>query len=121
MKENKRLSRDEFISIMTQLCVINDLIGEMDEAIKKSNQKEENIRIGEAGAFFYGLTKDELVASLLDKIMGSENKDVEYWIFELNYGREYYDGCITWKGESIDVSTPGKLYDYMVERYDNKS
>ena len=104
---------------MTQLCVVNDLITEIDEAIKKSNQKDRHLRIGEASSFYYGITKDEVVASLLDKIMGSENKDVEYWIFELNYGREYYDGCITLKGKSVDVSTPGKLYDYMVERYDN--
>lgn len=119
MKDNKRITRDEFISIMTQLCVINDLIGEMDAAIKKSNCKDRNLRIGEVSPFYYGITKDEIVASLLDKIMGSENKDVEHWIFELNYGREYYDGCIMWKGESVDVSTPGKLYDYMVARYDN--
>ena len=119
MKENTILSRDEFISIMTQLCVVNDLINEMDEAIEKSNQKDRHLRIGEAGSFYYGITKDEVVASLLDKMMGAENKDVEYWIFELNYGREYYDGCIMWKGESVDVSTPGKLYDYMVARYDN--
>ena len=57
MKDNKRITRDEFISIMTQLCVINDLIGEMDAAIKKSNCKDRNLRIGEVSPFYYGITK----------------------------------------------------------------
>lgn len=119
MKENIRLSRTEFVEILEQLKAENDLIQRMDEEIKTCNAKCDNSRIGSIGEFCYGIAQDEIVAKLLDRIMNSENKDVEYWIFELEYGREYFEGCIKWKGESVDVSTPGKLYDYMVARYEH--
>lgn len=41
---------------------------------------------------------------------------IEYYCWELNFGKEYKDGCATRKdGTNIDLSDAGKLYDYLNE------
>lgn len=33
----------------------------------------------------------------------------------LDFGKSYYPGCVTENGEDIDISTPEKLYDILIE------
>lgn len=41
---------------------------------------------------------------------------IEYYCWELNFGKKYKDGCATRKdGTNIDLSDAGKLYDYLNE------
>lgn len=62
---------------------------------------------------------------LLDKLFNSywEDQeyyggDIEYFCYELNFGRDYNDGDIVDKdGNNIDLSTPEKLYDFLVNNY----
>lgn len=40
---------------------------------------------------------------------------IEYFCFEINFGKEYYEGIATEKdGTHIDISTSEKLYDYLI-------
>ena len=42
---------------------------------------------------------------------------ISYWCYELEYGIGYYPGCVTDEnGNPIDISTPEKLYDYVVAK-----
>ena len=60
---------------------------------------------------------------MLEDIMGVDKSadwykdfgsDISYFIFELNFGKEWTENSITTKdGKSIDISTPEKLYDYL--------
>lgn len=46
--------------------------------------------------------------------------DIDYFCIELDFGRKYEPGCITYAdGTEIDMSTPEKLYDYLMEGYVN--
>jgi hypothetical protein len=39
---------------------------------------------------------------------------ISYFIYELDFDEKYKDGCVTFDGKNIDISTAGKLYDYLV-------
>lgn len=46
--------------------------------------------------------------------------DIDYFCIELDFGRKYTPGCITYAdGTEIDMSTADKLYDYLMEGYVN--
>ena len=46
--------------------------------------------------------------------MEDQGEDISYFIYELDYGRDYEEGCITDQdGNNIDFSTAEKLYDYL--------
>ena len=46
--------------------------------------------------------------------------DIDYFCVELDFGRKYEPGCITYAdGTEIDISTSEKLYDYLMEAYVN--
>ena len=41
--------------------------------------------------------------------------DIEYFMYELDFGAKYKSGTITDNGKIIDFSTSGKLYDYLAQ------
>ena len=43
--------------------------------------------------------------------------NISNFIYELNYGREYREGCVLDKNGNIDISTPEKLYDFLMSEY----
>lgn len=43
------------------------------------------------------------------------DEDVEYFIYDLDCGEKYYEGCFRVDNKNIDISTPEKFYDYMVD------
>jgi len=63
---------------------------------------------------------DILTASYVDMlkvIMKDTTRDswIEYFIYELDYGVKYKEGSIIEKdGTFIDLSTPEKLYDFLI-------
>jgi hypothetical protein len=58
------------------------------------------------------------LVKLLQIAMNDENEDswIEYYLWELDFGKKYKDGCASYKdGRIIDISTPEKLYDFLKE------
>jgi hypothetical protein len=46
--------------------------------------------------------------------IGELQGDISYFVYELNYGEHWREGAVTdKKGQSIDMSDSGKLYDYL--------
>lgn len=59
------------------------------------------------------------VIELLQKIMNDKNEDISYFAWELDFGAKYEDGdFVDENDEPIDISTPEKLYDYLISVYD---
>ena len=55
------------------------------------------------------------VVELLEKLMGSNSDWIGYWIWELKYGEEYEDGCITDEnGKIIKLKTVEDLYNLLL-------
>jgi hypothetical protein len=57
---------------------------------------------------------EDLVVKLLENIF-DDNDTISYWLYERNYGRDYQKGDIIDNGKKVDLSTPGKLYDYLIQ------
>lgn len=72
------------------------------------------------------LPENHFISNALMKVLQVENNDlelcehgqswIEYFCFELEFGYKYKSGMITDKGENIDFSDSGKLWDYLNNR-----
>ena len=45
---------------------------------------------------------------------------ISYFMYELDYGRDYQDGFIVENGVNIDFSSADKLYDYLIRNKNNE-
>lgn len=70
---------------------------------------------------------NHLVIAQLTKILQLAFKDegrdswIDYYIWELNFGSKYTEGCAKYKnGLNIDISTPEKLYEFLVKEKKSK-
>jgi hypothetical protein len=54
------------------------------------------------------------ITKLLSLFFPHEIDDIDYFCYELNYGEDYTDDCISVNGTPADISTPAKLYDFLV-------
>lgn len=52
---------------------------------------------------------------ILQQEMNDASKDswIEYFCYELDFGRKYYEGCAAQDGKNIDLSSPETLFDYL--------
>lgn len=53
---------------------------------------------------------------LLQVEFNDDHKDswIEYYIYDLEFGKLYHEGCVTDNGTNIDLSNSDKLYEYLV-------
>lgn len=54
--------------------------------------------------------------NLISKAMNlddSKEYTLDYYLWELNFGKHYTDGCFTENDNAIDISDDEKLYDYL--------
>ena len=114
------ISKEEFckyISILKKQYEKEDLI------TKAFRQVDE-----EADVSFISLYSSErsVILDLLNVVMDAETNpqigsDIEYFCYDLDFGKVYEDGKKDWikdeNDEIIDLSTAEKLYDYLVEEH----
>ena len=62
---------------------------------------------------------ESVVVKLLEDMF--ETDLISWWIYELNYGKEYKPGYLTEDDKEIDVSTSDKLYDVLIENLERKN
>lgn len=105
------LSKEEFVKIINQLQEVSDLQDTLNDEIRKC--KLLNVDFVDGHGFV--IANEDIVVSLLEKIMNDDCDDISYFIYELNYGRDYKPGMITENDIDIDFSTAEKLYDYLVQ------
>ena len=43
---------------------------------------------------------------------------IEYFIYELDFGKKYGEGCYSVNHENVDISTTEKLYDHLLSEID---
>lgn len=102
-----------------------ELFVETIEAIEKQYRHDE--KCGEAfrtilpNDFVTGYDTHWLqnqLVKLLQIAMNDEHKDswIEYFIWELDFGKKYYDRCATNRdGSPIDLSSAGAFWDYLTQ------
>ena len=104
------ISKEKFAEIMNRLKNYNDLQNKIDDLFKTNIDNKEN-DFCNAGSICIG--HESVVVELLENMFNSDM--ISYWIYELDYGREYKEGCIQDKNGNIDISTTEKLYDYLIK------
>lgn len=59
---------------------------------------------------------EELIISILEKVFDDEkNCWINYFIYELDYGTEWHEGCVTTRdGVDVPLRDAGELYDVLV-------
>lgn len=101
--------------------ISKELFVEVIEDAKKSDDYQSwlNKQLQSHGVdgFIFQPTCIDSAIKLLHELFGEADSGdtISYFCFELDYGRKWKPGVITENdGIDIDISTPEKLYDYLV-------
>lgn len=91
---------------------------EFERYIKKIEKNREKVnRIAETlnwdGAF--DLTMEEEVIKLLSYIFKDKSEWISYWIYELNFGQDWYVGRVTEDGKDVNLLTTKNLYNVLIK------
>lgn len=106
------ITREEFIDIIEKLKEVNDFVYETNDKARKLNDA---IISDFFNASSLSISHENIVVELLEN-MFNDKDIIGWWLYELDYGREYKKGCFQdGKGKNIDISTSGKLYDYLIK------
>ena len=108
------ISKTTFSKILKQLMNANDLKNEVDDLIMEYAPEGHDFMSGS------GLSIDHecAVVELLELLTHDDADDIGWWCWEANYGRRP-DFTISINGQDVDLSTPEKLYDYLLDRYND--
>lgn len=107
------LTKEEFVKILNRLERATEIQDKVSSIFRSSTENIENDFMN-AGSL--QISHESVVIDLLEKIFGDEHfNNISYFIYDLNYGKEYTQDSITDEdGDAIDFSTAEKLYDYLV-------
>ena len=111
------ISREEFVKCIDRLREATDLVDKIDDIMRESRDNIENDFMNAASL---QITHEQIVVDLLEKLTHDDEiySDVSYFIYELDYGREYEPGMVKDNdGNELDFSTAGSLYDYLSKNY----
>ena len=108
------ISKEKFVEIFNRLKNYNTLQIKIQDLFNNLIDNREQDFMN-AGSICIG--HESIVIYLLEEMFNTDL--ISWWIYELDYGIYYTKGCLqkeeNGKAISIDVSTPEKLYDYLIE------
>lgn len=108
------LKKAEFVDIINRLKASSEVVDKVDEIFRNSREKLETEFLNGAGL---QISHEGIVVKLLEKLMRDKSEIISYFIYELEYGKEYQEGCFADKTGNIDISTAEKLYDVLISGY----
>lgn len=111
------ISKEAFCDIINKLIKTNDFI---DEVNAKARKLDNAIESDFFNASSLSISFETDVVYLLGLMFNDLEKEsiLSWWIYEQDYGRA--KGTAIWKNDKyIDISTPEKLYDYLVKEMEN--
>lgn len=105
---NRLLSKEEFTKIIESYKKSFDFTDELNKLFDRYDCDGE----------IYPPIGSEDVVTLLEFIFDDRDEWISYWIFELDFGKEYEDGYIKDRdGKHIPLKTSDNLYDLLVDNY----
>lgn len=104
------ITKMHFADIINKLKEVNDFVNETNDRARKISDA---VMSDFFNAQSLSISHENIVIELLTDMFNAGDI-ISWWIYDLEYGTKYKDGCITEKdGTIIDVSTAEKLYDYL--------
>lgn len=111
------ISKEEFTDIVNRLKQVNDFVNETNY---KAMGLDDAIESDFFNASSLSISHETIVVRLLKLMFNDYDDLISWWIYEKDYGRKeeirLWDGC----SNEIDLSTPEKLYDYLIEEMEEK-
>ena len=105
------ITKDEFVEILDRLKDSSDLVRKVNGLFRDSR---DNVECDFCNGAALQISHESMVVFLLRKLLKDAVENVDYFIYELDYGRKYEPGMITDEnGHDIDFSSAEKLYDYL--------
>lgn len=121
------IDKKTFCEILKRLEDYNKLQDNINDLFKNQIDNRENDFLN-AGSICIG--HESVVIKLLDTMFTQKKyfekynqmqNMVEYWAYELDYGKKYTIDNFEVNGQPVDISTSEKLYDYLIgEMEDDK-
>jgi hypothetical protein len=105
---------------MKKTILAKELFIETMEALEKQALHDEKC-VGAMEVVFDGYCgyDNHWVTNQLIKLaqvaMGDKDSWIEYWIYELDFGKNYKEGCVMDKGEFVPLETSEDLYNMLVK------
>ena len=112
------ITKEQFCKIIKRLSDYNDLQDKIQELFRNNIDNQE-MDFMNAGSICVG--HETIVVELLEN-MFNDKDTISWWIYEQDYGRsvginDVFDNRI---GKYIDLTTPEKLYDYLIKEMEEK-
>ena len=104
------ISKEEFVEILNRLRDSSDLVRTVNSLFRNSR---DNVECDFCNGAALQISHESTVVFLLRKLLKDAAENIDYFIYELDYGRKYEPGMITDEnGNDIDFSSAEKLYDW---------
>lgn len=114
------ITKQEFVKIINRLRDYNDLQDKIQELFKDNIDNQE-MDFMNAGSISVG--HETIVVKLLENMFNDRGNWISWWLYEQDYGRsvnidDVFDEEI---GKFVDLTTPEKLYDYLIKEMEENS
>lgn len=111
------ISKKKFVEIIGRLRDYNDLQDKIQDLFRDNIDNREHDFMN-AGSICIG--HESVVVELLKDMFNVKDDLISWWLYECNYGRDFSLGDLEDNGVEIDLSTPEKLYDYLIKNMEVK-
>lgn len=111
------ISKKKFVEIINRLKDYNDLQDKIQNLFRDNIDNQE-MDFMNAGSIC--VSHESIVVELLKDMFNVKDDLISWWLYECNYGRDFSLGDLEDNGVEIDLSTPEKLYDYLIKNMEVK-
>lgn len=111
------ISKKKFVEIIGRLRDYNDLQDKIQDLFR-DNMDNQEMDFMNAGSIC--VSHESIVVELLKDMFNVKDDLISWWLYECNYGRDFSLGDLEDNGVEIDLSTPEKLYDYLIKNMEVK-
>lgn len=105
------ISKKTFCDTLEALKKYYDVQNEMSKLLRSND-------VENYGFIPFSSEYETIIINLLEESMNDKTHMISYWFFDCDCGREIEEDSVTDKdGNTIDISTPEKLYDHLIKEY----
>lgn len=85
------------------------------EVIKSYTESDEKLSdaLRVDGVLTYSCEATSCISLFLAKMLNDRGEWIDYWLWELNFGKNFVLGDVEVNGQEIDLSTARNLYDFL--------
>ena len=103
------------IIILSKETFVNSLNKVRDNIDRESRVSEVLYREGIGDVLLISCV--DTVLDILEELFEHNNLSkglIDYFCWEIDFGRDYKPGCLTYQGDDVDISSAEKLYDFLI-------